>query len=230
MFSHQIDVWAADIGSVETDEGLLSVRELGRALRMGSSDLLPSYLAAHTWLRRRLSRYLDVPADEIRFELGEHGKPRIASPETDLTFSLSYSGWAAVLAVGFRKDVGVDVEALDGASVDPALVSRTLTSEERESYCRAIDPIRTFLRFWVRKQSLAKATGIGVDRELGTTDVSGVAPIAVGRFEITDLNLGDQLVAAVAVPPKTTINLLLDDSMHAPVSARSRRQPIAVAG
>lgn len=230
MFSRQVDVWVADISTVETDEDLLSVAELGRALSLGSSGLLNSYLAAHTWLRHQLGRYLDVPADEIQFEIGEHGKPKIVTPQTDLSFSLSYSGWAAVLAVGFRNDIGVDVEDVDGAVVNPTIVAKTLTAAERESYDSAIDPVKTFLRFWVRKESLAKATGLGVDRDMANTDVSGVAPIEIGDFEIVDMNLGEQLVAAVAVPPGTTLNISLDDSMHAPVSARSQRQPIAVAG
>ena len=230
MFSRQVDVWVADISTVETDEDLLSVAELGRALSLGSSDLLNSYLAAHTWLRRQLGRYLGVPADEIRFEVGEHGKPRITNPPTDLSFSLAYSGWAAVLAVGFRSDIGVDVEDIDRAVVNPTIVARTLAPAEKDSYDSAADPIRTFLRFWVRKESLAKATGLGADRDMANTDVSGVAPIEIGDFEIVDMNLGEQLVAAITVPPGTTLNISLDDSMYAPVSARSQRQPVAVAG
>ena len=78
--------------------------------------------------------------------------------------------------------------------------------------------------------SLAKATGLGADRDMANTDVSGVAPIEIGDFEIVDMNLGEQLVAAITVPPGTTLNISLDDSMYAPVSARSQRQPVAVAG
>jgi 4'-phosphopantetheinyl transferase len=220
----------ADISTVETDEDLLSVAELGRALSLGSSGLLNNYLAAHTWLRRQLGRYLDVPAGEIQFEAGEYGKPRIANPSTDLSFSLAYSGWAAVLAVGFRSDIGVDVEDVDQAVVNPTIIARTLSPAEKESYDSAIDPVRTFLRFWVRKESLAKATGLGVDRDMANTDVSGIAPIEMGDFEIVDMNLGEQLVAAITVPPGTTLDISLDDSMYAPVSARSQRQPVAVAG
>lgn len=230
MFTRQVDVWVADISTVEIDEDLLSVAELGRALSLGSSRLLNNYLAAHTWLRRQLGRYLDVPAGEIEFEVGEHGKPRVVNPQTDLSFSLTYSGWAAVLAVGFRNDIGVDVEEVEGAVVNPTIVANTLAPAERDSYDSAIDPVRTFLRFWVRKESLAKATGLGVDRDMVNTDVSGVAPIEVGDYEIVDMNLGEHLVAAIAVPPKTTLNISLDDSMHAPVAARSQWQPVAVAG
>ena len=230
MLTRQVDVWVADISTVETDEDLLSVAELGRALSLGSSDLLNNYLAAHTWLRRQLGRYLDVPAAEIQFEAGEHGKPRIANPPTDLSFSLSYSGWAAVLGVGFRSDIGVDVEDVDQAVVNPTIIARTLAPAEKESYDSAVDPVRTFLRFWVRKESLAKATGFGVEGDMANTDVSGIAPIEMGDFEIVDMNLGEALVAAITVPPGTTLNISLDDSMYAPVSAQSQRQPIAVAG
>ncbi len=230
MLSRQVDVWVVDTSTIDTDEDLLSVAELGRALSLGSSCLLNRYLAAHTWLRRQLGRYLGVPADEIEFEIGDHGKPQIVSPQTDLSFSLAYSGWAAVLAVGFRNDIGVDVEDVDGAVVNPTVVAKTLAAAERESYDSAIDPVRTFLRFWVRKESLAKATGLGVDRDIANTDVSGITPIEMGDFEIVDLNLGEHLVAAIAVPPGTLLNISLDDSIYASGSARSQLQPAAAVG
>ncbi|MCP3994602.1 MAG: 4'-phosphopantetheinyl transferase superfamily protein [bacterium] len=230
MLSRQVDVWVVDTSTIDTDEDLLSVAELGRALSLGSSCLLNRYLAARTWLRRQLGRYLGVPADEIEFEIGDHGKPQIVSPQTDLSFSLAYSGWAAVLAVGFRNDIGVDVEDVDGAVVNPTVVAKTLAAAERESYDSAIDPVRTFLRFWVRKESLAKATGLGVDRDIANTDVSGITPIEMGDFEIVDLNLGEHLVAAIAVPPGTLLNISLDDSIYASGSARSQLQPAAAVG
>ena len=230
MFTREVDVWVADISAVEIDEDLLSVSELGLALSIGLSDRLSNYLAAQTWLRRQLSRYLDVPAEEIRFESDDQGRPRVVAPDTDLTFSLSSSGWAAALIVGFRKAVGIDVETVAGASVEPKVIARTLTPAETESYSCAIDPVRTFLRFRVRKDSLAKASGVVVDEGTEPVDVSGVCPIEIDGFEIIDVNLGEELVAAVAVPPQTKLNLKLDDSMHAPVAARSFRQPAAVAG
>ena len=229
MFSRSVDVLVADLSVVEIDEDLLSLSELGRALRFGSPSALTQYLAAHTWLRCRLAEYLDVPAAEILLETGEHGKPVVATPQTDLTFNLAYSGWTGVLAVGFRRSVGIDVEALDGAEMNRSVAERVLTPIELDRLDRSINQVRTYLQFWVRKEALAKAVGLGVDSNMQSTDVSGLSPVFMSDYEISDLHLGDQFVASVAITPGFTINLTLDDSMTAPASELSPQQPAAVA-
>lgn len=67
---------------------------------------------ASRWaLREILGRYLGLPADELRFETGRHGKPRLASPEGELEFNLSHSSSLALVAIA-RREVGVDVERI----------------------------------------------------------------------------------------------------------------------
>jgi 4'-phosphopantetheinyl transferase len=228
MFSRSVDVLVTDLSAVAIDEDLLSVEELGRALRFSSPESLTYYLAAHVWLRRRLAEYLDVPAAELCFENGEHGKPALVAPSTDLSFNLAYSGWSAVLAIGFRNDLGVDIEAHTGSGVHGETIDRTLTPRERDIVIRSIDRERAYLGFWVRKEALAKATGIAVDRSIELTDVSGLAPVRVNDHEIIDVNVGDGLAAAVAVPHGTTVNVVLDHAIGASDSERSPL-PLAVA-
>jgi 4'-phosphopantetheinyl transferase len=62
-------------------------------------------------LREILGHYLGLPADELRFETGRHGKPHLASPEGELAFNLSHSGSLALIAVA-RREVGVDIERI----------------------------------------------------------------------------------------------------------------------
>ena len=223
MFSSSVDVLVADLSAVEVDEDLLSIPELGRALSFGSPVLLSEYLAVHTWLRRRLAEYLHVPAADIRFAKGEYGKPAIVSPATDLTFNLAYSGSTVALVVGFRKDVGVDVAAITGDVVEPAVLSRSLSAREKMSVLVADDVERAYLQQWVRKESLAKAQGFGVDPDMEATDLSGTSPLVASGYEITDINLGDGVVAAVATPQGTPINLSIVVSEPAPV--RDLRYP-----
>lgn len=67
---------------------------------------------ASRWaLREILGRYLGLRADELRFETGRHGKPRLANPDAELAFNLSHSRSLALVAVA-RREVGVDVERL----------------------------------------------------------------------------------------------------------------------
>ncbi len=219
MFSHSVDVLVTDLTDVQIDEDLLSGPELGRAVCCATPVLRDQYLAAHTWLRRRLADYLGFPAVEIEFDLGEHGKPSIVNPVTDLSFNLAYSGGHAVLALGFRSDIGVDIEIVEGARIDPDMLHRVFRRPETESVLAAADQIKEFLRVWVRKEAVAKASGISIDAAVAASDVRGPSPLVSRGLEITDLNIGSGLMCAVAAPPGSRIDL----SILIEESARSDR-------
>lgn len=207
MFSRSVDVLVGDLATVDVDEDILSVAELGRALGIASTDHLRQYLAAHTWLRHRLADYLDTAPGDIEFGSNEHGKPTIAAPHTDLSFNFSYSNGVAVLATGFRMDVGVDIETLEGAKVNLEMIHRVLSVPEATAVREAPDMVKQFLKLWVRKEAIAKATGWGVDQDPTATTVLGLSPITREGFDVIDFNAGDGFVAAVAVPENCTIEL-----------------------
>jgi 4'-phosphopantetheinyl transferase EntD len=207
MFNRSVDVLVADLADIEVDEDLLSVAELGRALGIASPKMLRQYLAAHTWLRQRLAEYLEHPAADIEFGEGEGGKPTIVAPHTDLTFNLSYSGGMALLAVGFRVAVGVDIETLEGAKVNPEMVHRVLSRPEADTVFASSDMLKEFSKLWVRKEAMAKA--VGGDQEMTTTNVLGLSPVSRGGFDITDVNLGEGFMAAVTVPEGCSIELTM---------------------
>ena len=207
MDVRSVDVLVDDLTRVDIDEDLLSTAELGRALGFGSPAMLKQYLAAHTWLRRRLSDYLGAAPDEIRFAEGGYGKPVIVSPQTDLSFNLSYSNGMALLALGYDMAVGVDMEPLDRARINRGMLHRVLSPGEIDLVLSSDDEVRTFLELWVRKEALAKAAGLGVDEEITAIDLRGVSPVLMDGFEVADLNIGDRFVAAAAVPPGCRIQM-----------------------
>lgn len=209
MFNRSVDVLVADLAAVDVDEDILSVAELGRALGIASPAMLRQYLAAHTWLRRRLAEYLECSPADVEFGAGEHGKPEIVSPQTDLSFNLSYSGGMAMLAVGFRVELGVDIETLEGAKVNPEMIHRVLSRPEADSVLGAPDMLKEFFKLWVRKEAMAKATGWGVDQEMTTTNVLGLSPVSRNGFDAIDVNLGEGFIAAVAVPTGCSIELTM---------------------
>lgn len=211
MFSRSVDVLVADLTAVDVDESVLSVAELGYSLDIAMSDQLPEYLAAQTWLRRRLAEYLGVGAGTIEFGSDDRGKPLVASPVTDLTFSFAHSDWTAVLAVGFRSELGVQTSGVTGIELPAGAVTRSLAATEQERFDSSINPVRTFLQFMTRKEALVEATG-GVDRALSEIDASGLSPVTIDGWEITDLNLGDACVAAVAHAPGMQLVVTLDDT------------------
>lgn len=88
-------------------------------------------------LREILSRYLGLPANELRFERSLHGKPRLASAGDELEFNLSHSSSLALVAVA-RREVGVDVERI-----------------------RAKRPV-DFYRRWADREARVKCLGTGL--------------------------------------------------------------------
>lgn len=101
---------------------------------------------------------------------GPHGRPRLAVGAR-LDFSIAHSGEVIALAVTGSKDgegesrrVGLDVEMINAAFADEAPVDIVLSAAEYSAYSK-VDAARqasAFVRYWVRKEALLKATGDGL--------------------------------------------------------------------
>lgn len=103
-----------------------------------------------------LRRVLGVSRDEDLI-VGPYGKPALARGGPH--FSLSYAGERVLLSVAPTIH-GADMEPV--TFVPPALVRRCLTPEEFALWRTAPDPDDLFCRFWTGKESLMKATGLGM--------------------------------------------------------------------
>lgn len=141
----EVHVWRAELGSVERGER----RELAR-----------------TRLRGLLGRYLELQPEALAFELGEHGKPRLAGPEPALEFNLSHSGELALIAVAAAgRPVGVDLEEVKPRGADlGALAARMLDPDEAAAIAAAPAAERPALFFpaWARHEARVKCGGGGI--------------------------------------------------------------------
>lgn len=82
-----------------------------------------------------------------------HGRPEL--PGLGLHASVTHSGFLVGVALTRLGPVGLDVEAIRQIDV-PAVQASVLNDNED-----AVD-VRSFLRYWTRKESVVKATGDGV--------------------------------------------------------------------
>ena len=112
-----------------------------------------------------------------------------------------------VLAVGFRIGVGIKLEVLADTAVDDELMRRVLTRPEAGAVSAAPDRRAEFFKLWSRKQALARALGRDPADEPKTLSVLGLPPVAWDEVEVIDVNLGDRVAAAVAVPRGCSIEL-----------------------
>jgi 4'-phosphopantetheinyl transferase len=120
---------------------------------------------------------------------------------TDLHASISHSGDRIVVALTGAGPIGVDVERISPIEVD-ALASDVLAPFEKASSAR------DFFVYWVRKESVVKATGDGIVAGLDRVRVSRPSepPLlldypgrSLSSATMTDLCPGEGYVAAVTV-------------------------------
>ena len=178
-------VFAADLGALDARQladcaALLDAREQERAARFVFERDRRRFIAAHGFLRRVLALELDCSAAKIEFELGPFGKPNLLN--SPLHFSLTHTGEHALLAVG-AGELGLDAEERIASRVDAPLAQRVMTAEEYAFWSRAPveQKVSGFFRLWSAKESVMKATGLGLG--LGTKSFAVFAGESLSLLE-----------------------------------------------
>lgn len=171
-----VDVWLVETPSVRAsvDVAVLSEGERARAARFRFERHRDAFVAAHWALRTVLACYLDTNAAALRFESGDHGKPFLAQPSSDLRFNLSHSHEVAIVAVTSGREVGCDVEWISERVPVDALAARFFSPPE-QAEIEALDPAARRLAFfscWSRKEAFIKARGEGLSLPLNGFDVN----------------------------------------------------------
>ena len=172
------ELWQVRLADADGDDlaHVLDDDELARAARLRFERDRRRYVASHVALRQVLARRTGRPAAALRFEAGEHGKPRLAGAPT-CAFSLSHSDDGALIALADDGEVGVDLERVRPMRDLDALARRILTVDEFERLEAVAPAGRTtaFLRAWTRKEACLKALGIGLLIEPARFAVDGAA-------------------------------------------------------
>ena len=142
--------------------------------------------------------------NEAELEYNEYEKPYAPHyPE----FNISHSGNWVILAAG-ESTIGADIERINPANIDVA--PSVYTSRELEWL--AEEPLQRFFRLWVLKESVMKATGMGMNLEPISFDVmpfiSGEPIILDGRkWYARELFIDDCRIAVCSDSPIENIQL-----------------------
>ncbi|MET0529350.1 MAG: 4'-phosphopantetheinyl transferase superfamily protein [Microvirga sp.] len=100
------------------------------------------------------------------------GRPRLAGAEPELGVSLSWRDGSLLVGYSPTANVGVDLEP-DDATLDAIQLAQDhFSSGEAEAISNAADPRDLFLRLWVAKEAILKATGRGVYDGLDEPDLA----------------------------------------------------------
>jgi 4'-phosphopantetheinyl transferase len=149
-------------------EHLLTPSERRRARALRHRADRDAHVAAHLLVRHCAAALTGRPPEDLELvqrcaECGstQHGRPSIAGlPE--LHVSLAHTR-GAVVAGADRQPIGVDVEGARPKSLDPTVLTYTLTAAEMARVRSASDPSAAFVRYWVRKECLVKAGAVTLD-------------------------------------------------------------------
>lgn len=209
MSSDVVDVWLARDSVPEPVlarlYALLDTDERGRAdayLRPGDRR---RYIVAHAAARSIVGARLGVPAELIRWQVGRHGKPRVAAPDNGIEVNLSHSGGLSAIALSPHRPVGVDIQ-LVSPTRDVAAMARRYYSPQETSFVLSPAPspeIRSirFTRLWARKEALVKAAGDRLLRGMPVSvlDCAGVVEFDDRPHRIADIPAPAGFRAAVAL-------------------------------
>ena len=166
-----IHLWGIELNGsqqcLERCTGWLDEVERHRAARFVREDIRQRYVLAHGGLRAVLSRYLGVTPDVVSFDRSATGKPSLTRELRDrssITFNLSHAHGRALIAVSQAQEVGVDLEFIRSDVEVAKLSERYFTHAEHMAIMQATEDQRAsrFFRYWVAKEALLKAQGIGL--------------------------------------------------------------------
>jgi 4'-phosphopantetheinyl transferase len=164
--------------------------------------------------RLLLAHCLGRPADELKFEHNEFGKPSLAlGLHPPLQFNVSHSGELVLVALTLGRALGIDVERMQRDVAKEEIAARFFSTNE----CRALAALApdlqcaAFFACWTRKEAYLKARGDGLSLPLDQFDVAFVPgqeprlietrhdPAEAGRWTMHAFDPGHGCKAALAV-------------------------------
>lgn len=117
------------------------------------------------WVKQIIAKETGIPAEEISYQYGEHGKPRLSDTLLECVgnfeFNLSHSKDYAVLAVS-DTPVGIDIEHIRKNRLSVA--KRFFCTEEYEDILSLpeAEQDKRFLEYWTMKEAYVKYLGTGM--------------------------------------------------------------------
>jgi 4'-phosphopantetheinyl transferase len=198
-------------------QSCLTSEEWARAGNLKMAPIRSQFIAARSFLRHLLSRYLELAPREVPIEYQDGGKPLLAGPFGNLQFNVSHCQGRGLFAFTLAGRIGVDLERSRSIPNLEGLVERFFAEREKERFRGlegALRP-RAFFRAWTCKEAVLKAIGRGV-QSLDCCEVAFEpdAPSRVirlhddeeasGRWSLHEWSPEEGFLAALAVEVEAT--------------------------
>ncbi|WP_236252782.1 4'-phosphopantetheinyl transferase superfamily protein [Echinicola sp. 20G] len=159
-----VDLWRVPVqklkDKIDKILQLLTPQEFNTMNRYQKESDRLRYAIGKGFLKTLLSKYLNCEPEEVEFIEGMNKKPAIKN-HRNFNFNISHSkDW---VIFGFCSDeLGVDIEFVDSKFDFLSLINNCFTKPEAHFIENAYSPRHEFFKLWTRKESLLKATSVGV--------------------------------------------------------------------
>lgn len=187
-----VDVWQASLdppaGAIDGLAHLLSTDERNRADRFRFAHLRRRFIVGRGLLRTLLGRYVQRAPEQLVFDYGPRGKPKlIAAAGDSIEFNLAHTDDAAIFAFAWGRRVGIDIERMRQLDDLELLARHNFAPVEVQTWIRlpASQQAAAFFACWTRKEAFIKATGEGLARPLDSFTVT-LAPHDPARLVAID--------------------------------------------
>jgi 4'-phosphopantetheinyl transferase len=176
----------------------LTTEERERAAQFRFERDQVQYLSMHGHLRYLLAGYVGVAPQEIRFMLGEQGKPYLENSR--VFFNIAHTKGRGLIALSDEGEVGVDIERRDRDCDYHLLARRVFAPEERTDWEANMEAEKHngFLTTWVAKEAYTKAVGLGLQMPFSSFAVTEIPTLHW-------LDVGEEYIAALATLDKTPL-------------------------
>ncbi|WP_420630864.1 4'-phosphopantetheinyl transferase family protein [Candidatus Leptofilum sp.] len=176
----ELHVWVASLNRPQPQLNQfwqhLAEDERARANRFYFDHDRAHYIVARGLLRQLLGSYLQLPAHQIAFAYGEHGKPKLAAEQatSGLHFNISHAQGVALLAFARHREVGVDIEQIRPLDDAEQIAERFFSKNEVVVFAAvpAKQKPQAFFNCWTRKEAFIKVIGEGLSCPLDSFDVT----------------------------------------------------------
>jgi len=185
----ELHVWRVHLDNVNYPLkyliSLLSPEEMKRSKSFMFERDQHRYQITHSMKRLILGGYLGCDAQCLRFEVGNYGKPSLASLQNSLNiqFNLSHSHKLILIAITLADSIGIDIEYYKKKLSIESLAEIIFSPFERNFFSALNsqqEKKEVFFRCWTRKEAYLKAIGTGL-----TQDISRIS-VDLSEFSVQD--------------------------------------------
>ena len=143
----------------------LSKEELNRSKRYHFKKDKNQFIICRSLLKFVLSQHTNIPIQEIKIAIDDYKKPFLVNTNL-ICFNISHSNDYAIIAVSNIMSIGVDIEYINEDFGFSEMVKDIYNSQEINNIVQSDNKANIFFKYWTRKESIVKATGLGISDHL----------------------------------------------------------------